>query len=116
MRHGMSFERGDIVFMPFPFSDFSKFKNRPVLVITTPDVYGDFIAMALTSQDHHIHSLPIAIEDYVSLPLPKSTWIRTDKIFTFNDSLVTKIIGKVNKMMVTRSIESLCENVGKKIM
>jgi hypothetical protein len=41
----MIFDRGDIVFMPFPFSDFSKFKNRPVLVITMPDVYGDFIAM-----------------------------------------------------------------------
>jgi len=110
----MSFERGDIVFMPFPFSDLSKSKNRPVLVITAPDVYGDFIAMAMTSQGHHVHSLPVAIDDYISLPLPKSTWIRTDKIFTFNDSLVFKLIGKINQMTVTRSIESLCENVGKK--
>lgn len=109
----MSFERGDIVFIPFPFSDLSKSKNRPVLVITTPDVYGDFIGMAMTSQGHHIQSLPIATRDYVSSPLPKPTWIRTDKIFTFNDSLVTRVIGTLSEMTVTRSIESLCKTVGK---
>ena len=109
----MSFERGDIVFMPFPFSDLSKSKNRPVLVITTPDVYGDFIAMAMTSQGHHIQSLLIETGNYVSSPLPKPTWIRTDKIFTFNDSLVSKVVGKLDNMTVTRSIESLCKTVGK---
>ena len=42
------FERGDLVLIPFPFSDLSAAKKRPVLLLTRPDVYGDFIALAVT--------------------------------------------------------------------
>lgn len=43
------FERGDLVLIPFPFSDLSAAKKRPVLLLTRPDAYGDFIVLAGTS-------------------------------------------------------------------
>jgi mRNA interferase MazF len=43
------FERGDLVLIPFPFSDLSPAKRRPVLLLTRPDAYGDFVALAVTS-------------------------------------------------------------------
>jgi hypothetical protein len=39
------FERGDLLLVPYPFSDLSATKRRPVLALTGPDSYGDFIAL-----------------------------------------------------------------------
>jgi mRNA interferase MazF len=40
---------GDLVGIPFPFSDLSQKKKRPVLVITHPVQRGDFMCLAVTS-------------------------------------------------------------------
>ncbi len=45
------FQPGDLVMVPFPFSDLRTHKKRPVLVLTRPDSRGDFIALAITSVD-----------------------------------------------------------------
>lgn len=38
----------DIVQIPFLFSDISHQKRRPVLLLTAPDAFGDFLAAAVT--------------------------------------------------------------------
>lgn len=43
-------ERGDLLLVPFSFTDLSAAKRRPVLVITASDSYGDFIALPVTSR------------------------------------------------------------------
>ena len=45
----MTCEPGDLVVIPYPYSDLSASKKRPVLVVTAPDRHGDFIALAVTS-------------------------------------------------------------------
>lgn len=79
----MIFDRGDIVMLPFPFSDLSRAKSRPVLALSSPDAYGDFIGLAMTSRNQHTHLVEVTASDYVSTPLPKATWIRADKVFSF---------------------------------
>jgi hypothetical protein len=53
------FERGDLVLISFPFSDLSAAKKRPVLMLTRPDAYGDFIALAVTSRPQTDHGIAI---------------------------------------------------------
>jgi mRNA interferase MazF len=56
-------ERGDLLLVPYPFSDLSATKRRPVLVLMTPDRYGDFIALPVTSRPQTEHGLPVAASD-----------------------------------------------------
>lgn len=49
MTSGMTFKPGDIVGLPFPFSDLASQKKRPVLVLTQADYRGDFMGLAITS-------------------------------------------------------------------
>ena len=47
------FKRGDIILVPFPFTDFSTFKQRPALIISSNAFNRsreDVILVALTSQ------------------------------------------------------------------
>src|SRR5437667_5975964 len=55
------FERGDLLLVPFPFSDLSATKRRPVLALTGPDSFGDFIALPVTSRPQSEHGLPLAL-------------------------------------------------------
>ena len=82
---------GQLVTIPFPFSDIQKSKPRPVLVISQPDHYGDFICLAITSRIHEIDAVSVVQADMKEGVLPLSSWVRTDKIFTLNESLVIKI-------------------------
>jgi mRNA interferase MazF len=80
-------DRGDLLLVPFPFSDLSAAKRRPVLALTASDSYGDFIALPVTSRPQAEHGLPISSADLTSGSLPAPSWIRTNRIVTLNTSL-----------------------------
>jgi len=62
------FERGDLLLVPFPFTDLSAMKRRPVLAVTTADSYGDFIAIPVTSRPQAEHGLPLTAVDMLAGP------------------------------------------------
>ena len=76
------FERGDLLLVPFPFSDLSATKRRPVLALTAPDEYGDFIALPVTSRLQAERGVPLTSAGLLSGALPVPSWIRTDRIVT----------------------------------
>ena len=106
------FERGDLLLVPFPFSDLSATKRRPVLALTGPDSFGDFIALPVTSRPQSEHGLPLAPSDLVSGALPAPSWVRTDRIVTLNASLVVKSFGRVSERVVEAAVERFCARIG----
>jgi mRNA interferase MazF len=80
----MTCSPGDIAAIPFPYSDLTTRKKRPVLVITKPDRYGDFVGLAVTSVLSVEKSLAINEESLLTGKLPKESRVRYDKIFTLH--------------------------------
>ena len=96
------FNRGDIVLIPVPYTDLSASKKRPVLVMSN-DVYNianqDMIVVAITS---NLAQMGIAITavDMKQGQIPKPSVVRSDKIYTLNQSIVVKSIGHVKDAVV----------------
>ena len=102
------FERGDLLLVPFPFSDLSAVKRRPVPMLTDPYGYGDFIALPVTSRPQLKHGLPLATFDLVSGSLPAASWIRTDRVVTLNASIVVKAFGRIPGRMLMTAADQIC--------
>lgn len=110
----MALEPGTVALVPFPFTDLSAAKKRPVLLLTGADARGDFLAMALTSQpqQHNAIALPAG-----PLPLggalPVASWIRTDKVITLRQTVVVKTLGRTSEATRLSCVQQLCANLQK---
>jgi mRNA interferase MazF len=104
------FEQGDLILIPYPFTDLSAQKKRPVLVLSKPDEFGDFIALPVTSRTYHKKSLPIAGQ-LINGDLPKESWVRTDHIVTLNQSLVIKSFATCSMQFVSSVLKELCDYI-----
>lgn len=67
---------GDVVLVRFPFTDLTSTKKRPALVISPSEYsfeFGDFVALALTSQ---AQSKDLELHAWKQAGLPKPTWFK----------------------------------------
>lgn len=112
MRFGMICKPGDIMSLPFPFSDLTSKKRRPVLVLTKVDSRGDFMGLAVTSVLTEKNAIGIDSGNMEDGFLPKKSWIRYDKIFTLNKSTLVKRYGSIKEDVFLKVINGLCEHIG----
>ncbi len=87
--------QGSIVLVPFPFSDISSQKQRPALVISKKNKWGDVIVVAISSKKHS-PAVQINTKDLEEGELPIISYVRYDKIVTLHESLVRKVVATVN--------------------
>ena len=105
------FIKGAVVVLPFPFSDLSATKRRPVLVVA--DLPGDdMIVCAISSQARtDPYAVPITVGDFVIGGLRHNSNVRTNILFTANSNIALYQTGtlhsdKVNEV-VARIIQTL---------
>ncbi len=103
---------GEIVVLPFPFSDGSATKRRPAFVLTDEDELGDFSALAITSRSINEDRYPLTQDDLADGNLPVESWIRTSKVYTLHDSLVVGLIGHVRESVRRQIVEHFCRCFG----
>jgi mRNA interferase MazF len=101
----------EIVLLPFPFTDLSAGKRRPVLVPKASNSQGDFVVAQITSQLHHHPSVRLVPDDFELGSMPKPSIVRTDKIFTLNESLVARRIGRLRKTSFQPILDAICEQL-----
>jgi mRNA interferase MazF len=93
------YKRGDVVLIPFPFTDLRSAKQRPALVIS-PDAFNatrdDLLVAAITSQipaTLAADEFLIPAADLTACGLPKPSIIRLLKLVALHRSLVIRRIG-----------------------
>lgn len=108
----MMLNRSDIVQISFPFSDMTRQKQRPVLLLSTPDIFGDFLAVAITSQAGHEDAVALQDEDLVEGRLPKTSWLRATKLFSLNRDTVIVKLGCIKPEAFERIHGKICVSLG----
>ena len=101
------FVKGDVVVVPFPFSDLSGSKRRPALVLA--DLPGDDIIICqITSQPtNDIFAQALKSEDFVSGSLPVDSFIRPLRVFTADKHIVFRKIGQITSEKMNKVIEAI---------
>jgi len=89
------FVKGDVVVVPFPYTNLSAAKNRPALVIATlpgPDI----LLCMITSQPTPDRDVIAITPNDISPPINRNSIIRPSRLFTMDAALVVKRAGTLN--------------------
>ncbi len=96
----MTFDRFDVVRVPFPFTDRQAHKNRPALVLSHAAAFntpaGHSIMAMVTSTKHSAWPLDVPIADLVAAGLPAPSIVRF-KLFTLDHRLVRGRLGQLSQ-------------------
>lgn len=103
------FVKGDIVVLPFPYSDLSASKKRPAMVLT--DLKGnDIILCQITSQFiKDDHAIALDNSDFIKGSLNKPSNIRPNRLFTAEKSIIDRKIGTVKPDVFEKVVGKLFE-------
>lgn len=84
---------GDVVVLPFPFSDLSENKVRPAVVLARAN-RNDWILCQITSNPYgDAQAIVIAQTDFESGMLRLQSYARPAKLFTANEGLILSVEG-----------------------
>lgn len=87
---------GDVILVPFPFSDLSRSKLRPALVLANVG-RGDWILCQITSNPYSDpRAVDISKSDFRIGSLPVRSYARPGKLFTANQDLYIGLVGELN--------------------
>ena len=101
------FESGELVVIPFPYSDLSKSKLRPALILVDLN-NDDFIMVQITSKSYDdIYSIQLSNEDLDYGFLKFDSFIKYSKVFTSNSNIILKKIGKLKEIKYNEVIHEL---------
>ena len=100
MKFGTQFKQGDILIVPFPFSDLRGLRQRPVLVISN-DKYNncceDIITCGITSNLKDAQcSVLFDNDNLVEGNIPLRSRVKVDKLFTLEKSIIKKKIARLD--------------------
>ncbi len=99
------FVKGDVVVVPFPFSNLADSKRRPALVLSQLDG-GDLILCQITSQQtRDRYAISLVDADFASGSLKQPSNIRPNRVFTADRSLILYRVGNLKPEKVREVID-----------
>jgi mRNA interferase MazF len=87
-------KKGDVVLIPFPFTDLSGSKIRPAVILIVSD--SDITLVFITTQLKWKEDFDVALEPTPGNGLKKKSIIRLNKLATLDKELV---IGKIGNLL-----------------
>jgi mRNA interferase MazF len=84
---------GDVVVVTFPFSNLTKTKLRPALVLANAE-FNNVILCQITSRPYSSkRAISIESSDFAKGGLPVVSYVRPDKLFTADTTIIQKVAG-----------------------
>ncbi|MGI0495275.1 type II toxin-antitoxin system PemK/MazF family toxin [Alkalinema pantanalense CENA528] len=101
------FVKGDVVVVPFSFSNLTDAKKRPALVVAALSG-DDLILCQITSQMvRDLNAIPLENSDFQSGSLPKSSNIRPNRLFTADRQIIQSKVGELRSEKLEAVIDRL---------
>jgi len=101
--------KGDVVVLPFPYTDFSSVKKRPAVVIATLKGQNVILAQITTNQRNDEDLVSLAKKDFASGSLSSDSFIMASLIFTADSSKIEYKIGKIKQEKIKEIQNKLVE-------
>jgi mRNA interferase MazF len=99
--------KGDVVVVPFPFSDLSGKKRRPALVVLKLNG-DDLILCQITGQNKtDAYAVSLTATDFKNGALGNPSTIRPNKIFTSDKNIVIYKIGNITEDKINQTINGI---------
>lgn len=98
-------KKGDIVLIPFPFTDLSGLKNRPALILI--EGQNDITVSFITSQIKWKEEFDVEVSPSQENGLKKTSLIRLSKLATIDKELVIGKLGKLSNDKINEINSSL---------
>ena len=98
---------GDVVLILFPYSDLSKSKRRPALVLADVGI-GDYVLCQITSKPYaDTKAVPLSDKDFAHGSLSRESYIRIGKLFTANEAIILGAAGTLKSSKLTEVVTAL---------
>ena len=103
------FVKGDVVVVPFPFSDLTQAKRRPALVVSTLEG-NDLILCQITSQYiRDNYAISLNDKDFETGGLKQPSNVRPNRIFTADSNIVLYRVGGLRIGKLNEIIEKVID-------
>ncbi|MEZ2227598.1 type II toxin-antitoxin system PemK/MazF family toxin [Microcoleus sp.] len=103
------FVKGDVVVVPFPFSDLTQAKRRPALVIATL-AGDDLILCQITSQNiADRYAITLQSSDFSEGGLNQTSNIRPNRLFTADRGIILYKAGQLKTEKLNEAIAKIVE-------
>lgn len=108
----MAFTQGDVLVLPFPYSDRLAEKRRPAVVISKPTLeraHGLVWVAMITSHRGNVRTDDVPIGDLSRAGLPAASLVRPVKIATIEPSRVVRVAGSLTKSDLSSVLAAIAE-------
>jgi mRNA interferase MazF len=98
---------GEVVLVPFPFTDLSQSKVRPAICLADAGK-GDWVLCQITSNRYgDTTAVPLDAPDFASGGLLVASFARPGKLFTANAAILVRSVGRLNDAAFQRVLDAV---------
>ncbi|MEA3281571.1 MAG: type II toxin-antitoxin system PemK/MazF family toxin [Euryarchaeota archaeon] len=103
------FVKGDVVVVPFPFSDLTRSKRRPALVVA--ELEGDDLILCQITSQRIRDGYAVSIEesDFEDGTIRQKSNVRPNRIFTADRHIVLYRVGHLNSSRIGEVIDRIMD-------
>ena len=103
--------KGDVVVVPFPFSDLTRTKRRPALVVAVLEGDDRILCQITSRMVRDSYAMRLESADFQDGELRQSSNIRPNRLFTADTRLILYRVGRLTQRKMNEATEAVARIV-----